>query len=416
MEVKVLCPEYVKEFNCLGNACKYNCCREWYIHVTDQEYEYYKTLPNSEFKERLLESIVKNDGDAYRLECSKTTGKCNLLTEDNLCGVYINLSPEEMSYTCKIYPRQVHYMKDNIEVNLDLSCIEVTRLLFSRKEDLKFIVSDFELIERHNSFAFHSILKNEVKQKENYQDFYLYNYYEDLNSFCIKVLKYKKLSFDMRLMILGLFVKQIDSQPTNIELIIKEYEKEILNGGFDNLKNGNRFEEVFPKQLNVSTNIVSIILKKYNIALNKNFKIKKLLGEYLTQLHKFTDYYSIQTLKNNFKTALEKYNQYMAENNHIIENYIIHQVFVQKFPFDLESGCNSYKKLIVHYLIVKSSLLASFHYYEDDINLEHIMDNIMLLHRLIIRDPKKGTFKEVMDYLEKNNYLDLVSLFELIIE
>ncbi|ONI44082.1 hypothetical protein AN640_01155 [Candidatus Epulonipiscium fishelsonii] len=414
MEFKVLCPEYVKEFNCLGNSCKYNCCREWRMDVSNKEYEYYNALPSGEFKERIMENLVKTK-TGYCWKCSETTGVCGLLNKDNLCEVYINLSPEEMPYICRAYPRRISLIKGDIEVALDLSCIEAVKLLFSHKEDLNFILTDFDLIEIEGKIKCEHIMEN----KENNQDFYLYNHYEDLNSFCVKVLKYKKLPLDVRFMILGLFIQQIDSQPESIDLIIKEYEKEILNGGFDNIKNECSFKDVFVKQLKLSVNIVIIILQKYKAIVNNNFKIKKLLGDYLEQLRNFIDDYSAKTVESNFKIALEKYNQYMATNNYIIENYIVNEIFTRKFPFDLKSGYNSYINLIAHYLIIKSSLLVSFYHYKDDIKLDNIIDNIMLLHRLIIRGygiENSIIEKQAINYLEKNNSLDLISLFELILE
>ena len=56
-----------------------------------------------------------------------------MVSKDGLCEVYLNLGPENMSYTCRVYPRVCNLVDNTIEKCLTVSCIEVARNILLRK-------------------------------------------------------------------------------------------------------------------------------------------------------------------------------------------------------------------------------------------------------------------------------------------
>ena len=137
----VLSIDYYKEFECIGNKCEDNCCKEWKITIDKKTYNKYKKLPVSDFSKKLNNNINrdrKSKNDKHYAKINLIDKKCPMISKDGLCEVYLNLGPQNMCYTCRTYPRVYNLVDNTIEKCLTVSCIEVARNILLRKNPIEF--------------------------------------------------------------------------------------------------------------------------------------------------------------------------------------------------------------------------------------------------------------------------------------
>ena len=126
---KIMTFDEYSSFACTGSSCPDHCCvpNVWKVSVTNAEYKLYQT----KFKENafgaLLEGSLVKSGKDY---CFKADDKgvCPLLTEENLCGVYIELGKGYMCCACKVFPRVTLFYNGFAQHTLSLGCPEAARL------------------------------------------------------------------------------------------------------------------------------------------------------------------------------------------------------------------------------------------------------------------------------------------------
>ncbi|MBQ6985500.1 MAG: flagellin lysine-N-methylase [Oscillibacter sp.] len=126
----------INKFQCVGSQCPYSCCAGgWAIIVDKVTDEYYQAV-EGDFGEELRTKIDRTRDPA----CMKLTpnGRCAFLNDENLCRVYIELGPEHMCDTCRVYPRQERVAGDRVLHYMTISCPEVGRIFLSRKTPLEF--------------------------------------------------------------------------------------------------------------------------------------------------------------------------------------------------------------------------------------------------------------------------------------
>lgn len=130
-------PDYFSEFSCIAGACTDSCCLGWEIDIDEDSYEYYKTL-SGEIGDRLRRDMYETEDGGHGIRIDKR-GRCMMLNEENLCDLYIAAGEESLCEVCTDFPRfGIDY--GNVEQKcLSLACEEVARILFSKKEPIKFV-------------------------------------------------------------------------------------------------------------------------------------------------------------------------------------------------------------------------------------------------------------------------------------
>lgn len=143
--MKYLFTDFYLEFECIGDKCMDNCCRAgWNIYVDDKTYNLYSALPEPK-RSWICNNIVEhNQGRRFVMD---EDGKCPFLNENNLCRIFIEVSPDAMSDICKTYPRKMLEYYDVMMCTVTVSCPEVARMLLNRKQPISFEYIEDENIE-----------------------------------------------------------------------------------------------------------------------------------------------------------------------------------------------------------------------------------------------------------------------------
>ena len=151
--MKLRVPEYYSDFVCTADRCKDSCCIGWEIDIDEDTRVYYNSIPGP-FGERLRQHMFSTeDEDVFHFELQKK-GHCPFLNDTNLCEICIELGEEALSEVCTEYPRFSLAYGDVLQKVLSLSCEEAGRLLFSKKEPLRFVemgeIGEFERMEEES--------------------------------------------------------------------------------------------------------------------------------------------------------------------------------------------------------------------------------------------------------------------------
>ena len=143
--MKIVVPDYYKDFKCLAGDCKHSCCIGWEIDIDADTLEYYKSV-EGEFGERLQNNISYNDETAYF--AMDSCGRCPFLNEGGLCDIMINLGFDKVSQICDDHPRFRNFYSDRTEIGLGLSCESVAMQILSKtdKTQLVTLEDDDELL------------------------------------------------------------------------------------------------------------------------------------------------------------------------------------------------------------------------------------------------------------------------------
>ena len=129
--MKYLYMDIYEKFKCIGGSCPNSCCVGWSIPLNRETIEQYKKMQSS-YSDKVLENI-ECAGENYRIKMGETE-RCPFLNEQNLCDIYIHISPEAMFPVCQTYPRKIKNYYDTTILTLFLSCPEVCRLLLEKKD------------------------------------------------------------------------------------------------------------------------------------------------------------------------------------------------------------------------------------------------------------------------------------------
>lgn len=133
--MKIVYPDYLKEFKCSAGECKDTCCAGWEVVVDPQSLKKYSNV-TGEFGEKLRSKMtVDEDGDTIFLS---DNGRCPFLNDKNLCDIYINCGENFLCNTCKMFPRFFDEFGSIRESGIGIGCPEAAKIILSQKSEWKF--------------------------------------------------------------------------------------------------------------------------------------------------------------------------------------------------------------------------------------------------------------------------------------
>ncbi len=140
--MKIVTPDYYKEFRCIAGACEDTCCAGWQVDVDDASFAYYKSIQGP-FGDRLHSVMIEPTKTAEGQFRICEDGRCPFLNDQNLCDLYTELGEDALCVTCDQYPRFTTEFGNLRETGIALSCKTAAELIlrdnrtpgFSEMED-----------------------------------------------------------------------------------------------------------------------------------------------------------------------------------------------------------------------------------------------------------------------------------------
>ena len=122
-------PLYCKDFKCIADKCKDNCCVGWEIDIDSSSAEYYSSV-KGDFGEKLKENITKGEVCSFKLK----NERCAFLNDCNLCEIIINLGEDKLCQICSDHPRYFEWFADVKEGGIGLCCEEAARIIVTNED------------------------------------------------------------------------------------------------------------------------------------------------------------------------------------------------------------------------------------------------------------------------------------------
>ena len=156
--MKVYYPDIFESFHCIGSECKDNCCKiGWDIEIDNNTLAFYRSLKDDMGK-RLCDAIYEEDGCHYMGQ----DGGCPFLNEKGLCSVLLKYGEDKISEICAQHPRFYEWFGGYKEAGVGLSCEEVSRLLCTHSQPIKFYEKHTD--EADDTLEYNKVIFNAVKE------------------------------------------------------------------------------------------------------------------------------------------------------------------------------------------------------------------------------------------------------------
>jgi len=342
-----LIPQPVKDFQCIGGACEDHCCSTWRIDVDKQTYFKYKSVKEPNLKKLLGEAIQRNrqgktENQYARIKLNDK-GQCSLLDENKLCMIHKELGESSLCYTCAVYPRSYKLIGEYVEKTLSLSCPEATRLLLQPEEGIEFIEQSFEA-ERG--------IYNGKYQSLNMNIFW------PIRIFIIQLLQNRTIFLDDRIILLGLFIQKLANLENltveNVEAEIHAFQIRLATPAYIQMVEQMPHNNIFKLQL------AKELIKTHVESGHYNIRYIEVVNDFIIGLQ--TGDLAIPGVTQNtidlYEKASEVFQEFMNKNSFMLENYLVHYVFSNVFPFQEKSLHLSYMQIVLNYMMIKLHLIG----------------------------------------------------------
>jgi len=346
-EVKVYQPKYYKKFSCTGSECKNNCCHHWRIAIDKVTYEKYINLGDEE-KEEIINNLIITDEDKKNIFIKlDSNGNCSFLNERGLCSLQLKLGHKYLSNVCRSYPRIVNIIGGSMERFLELSCEAAAKLIISDKDYMNFeeLIIDSDTIEADGALHNHEMKIEYYSKLSNASDIFW-----KMRVASVAVLQSRKYKIRLRMLILCLFIQEA----ADLFTAGRDFEVIVLADNYMSRLDKNYYDELsasIPNGTDREFNIVLDILKEM-------FTSKVLFKPTLEKVFNGFDI-NIENpaLPDDFSEKFTKYyDMYFSDKEYIFENYLVHRVLSEGFPFNYNNSSdvmNNYVDLLNKFNIVE---------------------------------------------------------------
>ncbi len=132
--MKLIVPDYYKDFCCIAGRCRHTCCIGWEIDIDAESLKRFACI------DAIRPHIEPGDIPHFRLLDGE---RCPFLNEDNLCDLILRHGEDILCQICRDHPRFRNFWTDRVEMGLGLVCEEAARLILTSPSPLRLeILSD----------------------------------------------------------------------------------------------------------------------------------------------------------------------------------------------------------------------------------------------------------------------------------
>jgi len=346
-KVKVFQPHYYKKFQCTGSACKNNCCRHnWQIRIDKGTYEKYMSLDDDMFNQISENIKVVTQEPFLALILSDSDGNCKMLDERGWCSIQLKHGHDFLCRTCRLYPRKTCLVANETERFLELSCEVVAQLVLFDRNIMKFEEAELTPTVDGRVIYNHQLEAHEYISSPN-----AVSIFWKLRIASIAIMQSRQYKVRLRMLILCLFIQQIDNllaegRESEITLVADEYMKHLDTGHFNVLR------DEMPNGVAPEPGVTLGLLG--DMSKSNDEKLKKCLSQALEGLGFTKD---SREIPDGFAEDYQRYYaQYFADKEYIFENYIVHNIISEGFPFNYThetSVMKNYAELLAKFDLVE---------------------------------------------------------------
>jgi len=346
-KVKVFQPHYYKKFKCTGSECKNNCCRHnWQIRIDKGTYDKYLSLDDDMFSQLSENMKVMSEDPFLALILSDSDGNCKMLDDRGWCRIQLKHGHEFLCRTCRLYPRKTCLVDNETERFLELSCEVAAQLILFDQNIMKF--EEAELLPIVDGRV---VYNHQLEAQEYISSLNSVSIFWRLRITAIAIMQSRQYKVRLRMLILCLFIQQIDTllaegRESEITLVADEFMKQLDTGHFDTLRN--QMPDGTAPEPGVILDVLGEMAKGNNIKLNNC--IKQAMEGFGLQPD------SLEVSEDFAENYKKYYNQYFSDKEYIFENYIVHNILSEGFPFNYKhetSVMKNYAELLAKFELIE---------------------------------------------------------------
>lgn len=405
---QVLVPQYMKSFSCICGRCEDNCCAGWQINVDRKNYKKYQKLRGMEIKQLLDKFIVRNRSASSEREYAKIPlvekGICPFLTDQNLCGIQLQLGEDYLPVTCASYPRVVNIVNGVLEKSAHVSCPEAARVALLNPGGIEF--DQYEELSGVNDVK--GVLNTNSTKLSGQPE----KYFWELRVFTIQVLQNRDFRLWERLVILGMFYNKVqdkvnDGLANGIPDYIASYTNMIEKGLF-----GEILQEI-PSKSGIQMEMLKEIMDQRIMSGIVHVRYLECLKEFLYGIEYVGNEYVADISERYAEGYLNYYEPFMYKHEYILENYLVNYVFKNFFPFNNmeRSMFENYMILVLHYSLIKMHLIGIARY-NKGLNVEMAIKLISSFARIVEHSP--GYLRQMLAWARQHDYITMAYMAILI--
>jgi len=323
-------PKYYKNFSCTGNECRNNCCHHWRIDIDKKTYDKYMGF-DGETKEEFIKKLTPMEGgEKGARTVLDSNGNCSFLDEKGLCTIQLRFGHEYLSITCRRYPRVVCIVDGAPERFLELSCEAAAKQILLEKDFMNFEEVEIDmdtndsLKENDNVYCNHILDPSMYTKNSNGV-----NIFWKLRVTSMAILQSRKYKIRFRMLVLCMFIREVndffatdrDSEVINIaEVYLSRIESDYFKELSITMPYGT------PRESDIMIDLLKDMYARRGILFMKTADIA--LKAYDMQAGNWV-------LPDGFSENLSKYYEmYFSDKEYIFENYLVHRVLSEGFPFN----------------------------------------------------------------------------------
>jgi lysine-N-methylase len=379
---RMLVPQYVRRFACIGGACEDTCCRGWQVPIDEGTYRKYRRCSDPELLVQMTANVTrnrKNPSPGHYAKVRLTTdAACPFLDADRLCSIQKRLGEEYLSDTCASYPRVRNIVNDLLEESMTLACPEAARLAL-----LDPAVMEFDEIERPSSRTngLPSLATDSIPPTDTG------HYFWELRIFSIQVLQNRDYRVGDRLLLLGLFYRALqelvdEGKAADTRQLIASYTANIERGAYRehlaDLRSQSSVPAALLRQIEDRSLLTGAVSPRYF----------ECLLEFSTGIGN-QEGAVVEDVARTYSHACEKYYEpFMTTHEHILENLLVNFVFRTLFPFNgANQPFNNYVRLAVYYSLVRTFLIGIAGFHKEKFATEHVLKLVQSFAKTIEHNP-----------------------------
>ncbi len=315
----VTAPQWMERFQCIAGACPETCCQQWNIEVDPVHADSYTHLGDPELQavmDQLLRSFrVRRPGKRnavveYRLQLLNAPDRrCPILNSNGECRLQKNYGPYVLCDTCYFHPRTFFQINEETFLSACLSCPECARLAILHREPTAF--SRFETEIDPNTEWLETSLISDAGTR-----LLMENRDQLITSLC-EILQDRTLPFEARLS------RAIDF----LERLAEEKYPDAVGIRTAAENSHVRTAEVIPGD---SLGIMDCWLKVFVPVPETLEKPVQATAELTRMLAGGRESYT-RLLAENFAEGVRILGPFLAENEYLVENFMVHCVFSDSF-------------------------------------------------------------------------------------
>ncbi|WP_315070690.1 flagellin lysine-N-methylase [uncultured Clostridium sp.] len=375
--MKILQPYYYDDFKCSANGCIDTCCQGWKIPIDKKTFLKYKKL-KGEFGKEINKRIKRcrneiNDETYGELIKDEESKMCSFLTDEKLCGIYVEYGPEYMCNICIDYPRIIEkYRFSNnesiIERNLASSCPDVVRQ-FLNNERFSFTLKE----EKINKSEIVTTIGDKGAEQ-------FYNLLWQGRNFSIDIAQFREIPVWKRLVFIKITEEKLQSLIDTREFskaddIIKSLRNEIIDPNvIDSLDKVSNINNI------VKINLISSVIRERATKVVHAEKYR----EMVSNLNELINGKSDDELQLMLNEKRNEFDNYFKEKEHVLENYIVYYLY-RRYMSAIKNKNLSKEiaNLMINYSVIRLFLLATWNKNNGKLTDEDIVDAIYSFSREI---------------------------------